>query len=120
LKRTLLQAENQENSEKQPFTHSDSQTKRQRNSQSTGLSQHEKSDFNIGKLKSRFNTNAQRNSKDTSKTFQRNFKESLTMLLNGKNITLKSQSYNSSTPLFPSSPSSIRVNPKEEKRRCER
>jgi hypothetical protein len=64
LKSTLLQAETQENSEKQASTHSCSQKKRQRNSQSKTFSQHGKSDFNIRKLKRRFNTRTPKNLKE--------------------------------------------------------
>jgi hypothetical protein len=49
---------------KNTFPESDSQTKRQRNSQSKTVSQHGKSDFNIGKLKHRFNTRTPKNLKE--------------------------------------------------------
>jgi hypothetical protein len=64
LKRTLLQAENRKNSPKQASTHGCSQKKRQSDSQSKTFSQHGKSDFNIGKLKARFNTHTLKNLKE--------------------------------------------------------
>jgi len=114
LKRTPLQAEIQKNSEKQPFTHSDSKKNSKETPDLLPSANMRKRISNIHESTRRFNAASPKNAQRTLSLYDPNEPQPR------QNPTLKSQSYNSSTPLFPSSPSSIRVNPQEEKGRCER
>jgi hypothetical protein len=64
LKRTLLQAETQKNSEKQLFTHSDSKKKRQRNSKALPSANMRKRVSNMHESTRRFNVASRKNTKE--------------------------------------------------------